>query len=87
MLLKDMHPGQKGQIVGTHKGHYAERRLFELGFVPGAKVEMLSKHPFKGPLVVKLGNAQIAVGRGVAAAVEVVLDQVFAGNFGPDPAD
>ncbi len=74
MLLKDMHPGQKGKIIGTDKGHYAERRLFELGFVPGAEVEMLSKHPFKGPLVVKLGNAQIAVGRGVAAAVKVSIE-------------
>jgi len=69
-----MHPGQKGLIIGTDKGHYAERRLFELGFVPGAEVEMLSKHPFKGPLVVKLGGAQIAVGRGVAAAVKISIE-------------
>ncbi len=75
MYLKDMQTGQSGQVVKITKGHAAERRLFEIGLVPGANVEVISRHPFKGPLLLQVGNARLAVGQGIAEAVEVKLNE------------
>jgi ferrous iron transport protein A len=73
MYLKDMKPGQRGMVVKVTKGHAAERRLFEIGLVPGTRVEVLSRHPFKGPLLLQIGEARVALGMGIAEAVEVDL--------------
>lgn len=74
MTLKDMQVGQRGQVSGILKGPMAERRLFEIGIVPGVKVKLLSRHPFHGPLVLQAGNARIALGRRIAASVEIELE-------------
>lgn len=75
MYLKDMKTGQSGTVIRINKGHAAERRLFEMGLVPGAKVEVLSRHPFKGPLLLQVGNSRLALGQGIAQMVEVELSQ------------
>lgn len=71
MTLKEMQVGQSGEVSRILKGSMAERRLFEIGIVPGVKVKLLSRHPFQGPLVLQIGNARIALGRRIAASVEV----------------
>ncbi len=73
MYLKDMRAGQRGRVINISKGHAAERRLFEIGLVPGASVEVVSRHPFKGPLLLQVGDTRLAVGQGIAEAVEVEL--------------
>jgi len=53
------------------EGRGAERRLFEMGIMPGAELQLIARHPFQGPLVIKVGNADIALGRSVANKVMV----------------
>lgn len=71
MTILDMKPGQTGQIIGINKGSQGARRLFEIGLVPGANVTLLSRHPFSGPVVLLINNSKVALGRGIANAVEV----------------
>lgn len=47
------------------------RYLASLGFFPGATVEVLEKAPFEGPLRVRVGEAEHAVGRELARHVFV----------------
>lgn len=68
-----MKPGQKGKIKNISKGSKAERRMFEMGIMPGVEIELLSSYPFRGPLVFNVGEMQIALGRGMAEAVEVEI--------------
>ncbi len=68
-----MKPGQKGKIMNISKGSKAERRMFEMGIMPGVEIELLSSYPFRGPLVFNVGEMQIALGRGMAEAVEVEI--------------
>ena len=62
--------GQKLKVL-TIEGRGAERRLFEMGIMPGAELQLIARHPFQGPLVIKVGNADIALGRSVANKVMV----------------
>jgi ferrous iron transport protein A len=73
MTLRDMKVGQRAKILKILRGSSAERRLFEIGIIPGAEVKLISRHPFQGPLVFQIGNAKIAVGRGVAGSVEIKI--------------
>jgi DtxR family Mn-dependent transcriptional regulator len=45
--------------------------LGKLGLVPGAVVEIEEKAPFDGPIMVRVGNANYALGRNVASAIWV----------------
>lgn len=73
MKVVEMRPGQKAKIREIKKGISGQRRLFEIGLVPGTELKLVSCHPFNGPLVLQVGNSKIALGRGMADAVEVDL--------------
>ena len=47
----------------------------ELGLVPGAAVEVLSKGPFGGPLHIRVAGREHALGELVAGAVLITTDQ------------
>lgn len=46
-------------------------RLARLGIVPGAEVEVISRAPVGGPVLVQVNGARVALGRGVARKVVV----------------
>ena len=71
MVMVNVEPGQKVRVVQILNGKQRARKLFDLGIIPGAEVEMISRHPFRGPLVLKVGNTTLALGRNIAAAIEV----------------
>ncbi|ABI67989.1 putative Fe2+ transport protein [Syntrophomonas wolfei subsp. wolfei str. Goettingen G311] len=73
MTINDMKPGQSARILKLNRGLQAGRRLFEMGLVPGARVKLVSRHPFKGPLVLQIANTQIALGRKMANSVEIEI--------------
>lgn len=71
MVLSELKNGQAATIGRLPVGRQVQRRLFEIGLAPGVRVEMLSRHPFHGPVVVKVNNSRVVIGRRVAAQVEV----------------
>ncbi|MDD2585435.1 MAG: FeoA family protein [Syntrophomonadaceae bacterium] len=75
MTINDMYPGQKGNVETIMKGSSALRRLFELGIVPGAQIQVINRHPFHGPVIVQIGNSRIAIGRNIASTVKVRLEE------------
>jgi len=73
MYMVNLQPGQRARVLDTNRGGHASRRLFDLGIMPGSEIELVDKHPFHGPLVLKVGTAKLALGRGIAAGVTVEL--------------
>lgn len=69
--LADMKPGQRGEIVQILGGRGMVRRLWVLGVVPGKTVEKVSSLLASGPVVIRLGQQEIALGRGVAQKILV----------------
>jgi DtxR family transcriptional regulator, Mn-dependent transcriptional regulator len=74
--LADLRPGQSATIaeVSDHDSALL-RYLGEMGLYPGARVEVLAVAPFGGPLTLRLGDAEHAVGREVAGFVSVAAIQ------------
>jgi len=80
--LSQTRPGQVGVIVkvGDHAHHdehaaELERRLLELGFVEGARVETLHEGLFRrDPMALKIDDMRVALRRHEASSVDVRLE-------------
>jgi ferrous iron transport protein A len=78
--------GDRGVIVqvGDHCHHdehaiELERRLLELGFVEGARVEMLHEGLFgRDPIAMKVDDMRVALRRQEAASLSLRLERVIA---------
>ena len=60
--------------AGHHDGGALKRRLMELGFVPGERVQVLRRIFFgRGPLAVRVGTSTFAMRKLESSLIEVVL--------------
>jgi ferrous iron transport protein A len=75
LTLADMRTGQIGTVVGVLGGHGLIRRLDALGIRPGKKVTKINSTLFHGPVTLRIDNAQVAVGFGMARKIIVEVDK------------
>jgi ferrous iron transport protein A len=71
MKLLDLPKGQSARIIGFHGGRGIDFKLRQLGLNPGRKVKVLRYAPLGGPLMLDVEGRSVAIGRGIAARVEV----------------
>jgi Fe2+ transport system protein FeoA len=57
-------------VEGFSGGTKFLSRICAMGFIPDAKITILSRYPF-GPLLVALNDSEIALGRGEAQKIQV----------------
>ena len=50
------------------------RRLYQMGIVPGSKLVVLLNRG-RGPLIVKVGEVEVSLGRGIARRILVKVEQ------------
>jgi ferrous iron transport protein A len=75
LTLAEMRTGQTGTVVGVRGGHGLIRRLDALDIRPGKRVTKLSSTLFRGPVMLRVNNAQVAVGFGMARKIIVEVDR------------
>ena len=73
--LARMQNGQSGTIVEIVGGRHMVDRLNALGVRPGQKVTKVSSMLMRGPVTVRLGNAQMAIGFGMANKIVIEPEQ------------
>jgi len=62
----------KAALIKEIKGGYGfQRRLASLGIRVGQTVRKVGHGPFKGPVVVEVDRARVAIGKGMAMKVLV----------------
>ena len=71
LRLTDMQAGQTGRVTRIHGGRGFRRRLEALGMRPGMVVTKVSGQIMRGPIIVRIGNSQVAIGFGMAHRVFV----------------
>jgi ferrous iron transport protein A len=75
ITLDRMKKGTRGTVLSVLGGHGAALRLSAQGIVPGMVVEKMSELR-GGPVLVRVGGAQVALGRGLAKRVLVEVISV-----------
>lgn len=73
--LDRMKKGTRGRVVDVVGGHGAEVKLSAQGIVRGMVIEKTGELR-GGPVLLKVGGAQVAVGRGLAKRVLVEVINV-----------
>ncbi|MBN2097735.1 MAG: ferrous iron transport protein A [Candidatus Omnitrophica bacterium] len=72
--LTKIKPGASGTVVSLQGGRGFTLRLTNLGIRPGVKITKLNAHFWRGPITVRLGRANLALGFGMASKIMVELD-------------
>jgi len=70
LALTEAPAGQLLKVLQILGGCQRLRRLLEMGIYPGAKLEIVRTCD-RGPVIVKVGETRLAVGRNVARSVIV----------------
>ena len=74
VTLAEMRAGETGRIVEISGGYGLDRKLDALGVRVGKKITKVSEQLMRGPVLLRQGHTQIALGRGMASKVVVELD-------------
>jgi ferrous iron transport protein A len=69
MKLIESPPGKRVRVIDIKGGLGLRNRLAAIGIYPGAEVTVVKSPP--GPMIVEIAGTRIALGRGMAAKIEV----------------
>ena len=69
-----MQTGQSGKIIAVSGGHGLVRRLEAMGIRPGQRISKMSGMFGRGPATIQIGNAQVAIGFGMAKKISVEVE-------------
>lgn len=58
-------------IEKVEGGTRMQRKLEDMGLRPGIKIMKKAGQPFKGPIIIQVGTAQVAIGHGMAEKIKV----------------
>jgi len=69
--LTELKDNEYGRVVDVIGGHGLVRNLEAMGIFPGVKIKATSRQFKAGPIVISIGNTQIAIGYGMARKILV----------------
>ena len=75
IALSRMEAGQNGKVVQIQGGYGLINRLSALGIRPGQMISKVGSMFMRGPVTIQVGNAQVAIGFGMANKIIVELGE------------
>jgi len=75
MNLLDLPKGKSARIIDYRGGRNVDFKLRQLGLTPGRTVKVLRYAPLGGPLMLDVEGRSVALGRGIAARVQVKVSK------------
>ncbi len=74
MKLSDLQTGESGYIIRVSGHGGFRRRIMEMGFVRGQRVEVILNAPLKDPIKYRVMGYEVSLRRGEARMIEVVTE-------------
>ena len=74
MRLSDLKTGQSAVILKVLGHGGFRRRIMEMGFVRGKRVEVLQNAPLKDPIKYKVMEYEVSLRRSEAQMIEVITE-------------
>ncbi|MDR1373204.1 MAG: ferrous iron transport protein B [Dysgonamonadaceae bacterium] len=81
MKLSELQHGQSGIITKIRGRGAFRRRIIEMGFVKGKKVEMLTKAPLKDPTEYRVMDYEVSLRCSEAELIEIVTEESYNHGF------
>lgn len=73
--LLDLKNGDRARILGFSGNQRSNQKLTQFGIFEGDYLLVLRSAPFKGPVMLSINGREIALGRGIAATVQVEVEK------------
>lgn len=73
--LTQLREGQKARITRLEGGYGFQRNVRTRGIREGKVVEVVTRHPIGGPIVIEIDGRETAIGRGMAKRIFVEVEQ------------
>lgn len=70
MPLAMARPGELVTVIGVRAGWGLQRRLADMGLIPGTQIRVINSQ-MSGPVLIELRGSRVGLGRGVAQKVMV----------------
>ncbi|MFH1404332.1 MAG: FeoA family protein [Candidatus Altiarchaeota archaeon] len=71
MRLSELGVGKKATVRELQGGDQFKSKLKTMGLREGKQITVIAKEPAHGPVVVKIGNTTLTIGRGMADKILV----------------
>ena len=71
VTLNDLPVGKEGIIMAVNGGHGLVQKLDAMGIRIGKELTKVSRQWMKGPVIIRSGNTEIAIGNGMAKRIMV----------------
>lgn len=71
--LSEMPPGEKGRISAIQGGRGLVRKLDAMGIRIGKEITKVSEQWMRGPVLLRQGNTQVAIGFGMAQQILIEI--------------
>jgi ferrous iron transport protein A len=68
------HHRYRGPPAGSHMWGF-QKRLEDMGLIPGTKVTVVKSAPFHGPIELQVRGSRLAIGRGMAERITVKVER------------
>ena len=71
MDLTQMREGERGKVIDIQGGRGLVMKLEALGIKPGTEIVKVSSQLMRGPIIIRVGNTQVAIGFGMARRIVI----------------
>lgn len=69
--LTRMRQGERGRVIDIQGGWGLLRKMETLGIKQGTEIVKVSSQLMRGPITIRVGNTQVAIGFGMARRIMV----------------
>ncbi|MDI6786477.1 MAG: FeoA family protein [bacterium] len=73
--LSDMKADQSGVVAKLHGGQAMVSKLATLGVRVGEEIKKISQQIMRGPVLIKVGKGQVAIGHGMARKITIKIKE------------
>ena len=71
MTLKEMKPGQSGQVLSIGESGPLKRRIMDMGITPGVALKVIKMAPLGDPIEINVRGYELSLRKEEAARIEV----------------
>ncbi len=73
ITILEMEEGKQGKISSINGGIGLQKKLENMGITVGSEIQKISRQWLKGPVIIRHGNTELAIGYNMARKILVEI--------------
>lgn len=73
MTLKELKPGQQGNVVSIGSSGPMKRRIMDMGITPGVEIKVVKVAPLGDPIEINIRGYELSLRKDEAQQIEVQI--------------